>query len=309
MVTGAFTQTLNGLQYGFILFLIASGITISLGVLNLVNMAHGELYTLGAFIAASVVGFIISSLGFVPGQTSPLLFLGILVGGMVASGVLLYVIGFLFESALFRPIYGRDLLYQLVLTFGVLLIVRDVIQLYWGRQPKSASQLYQGINSLPTTELLGLSYPSFNVIAILIGTVVFVLMLWFFDRTDQGRLIRTVAIDREMSAAIGVDVSRTYTHVFALSALLAGLAGGLIIPQTGATIGIGDTPLVHSFVVVVIGGIGSVRGSLVGALAVGLATTWMTVIYPLLEFAAPYLLMIAILLLKPDGLFKSWGEL
>jgi branched-chain amino acid transport system permease protein len=180
---------------------------------------------------------------------------------------------------------------------------------FWPSLGVRLNQVYATINSVRIGHLVGLNYPTYNIYVIIIGTVLFAATIWVFDNTKTGRIIRGTAIDREMATAIGVDTTRVFTVVFVASVFLAGFAGALILPRSGAQIGMGDTPLVLSFVVVVIGGIGSVKGTFVAALLVGVLSRWATWQYPPAELAAPFVIMAIILMIKPGGLFSTWGEL
>lgn len=297
-------QTLFGVQFGFVLFLIASGISISLGILGVLNLAHGELYALGAFVSASVTA---TALGlFEPGAAGILGVVGVVLVSVLVSGLIVSILGLVMELGFLRPIYDRHEVYQVILTFGLLLIVRDLMK-FWPTGVR-LDRVYSEINSIPAAELVGLNFPTYSLYVILLGAILFVAMLWFFDRTKTGRIIRATAIDREMATAIGVNTPRVFTIVFVASVFLAAMAGAFVVPRAGAQIGMGNTPLVLSFVVVVIGGIGSIKGTLVGALLVGVISRWATWQYPPVELAAPFLIMAIILLVKPTGLFKAWGE-
>jgi branched-chain amino acid transport system permease protein len=303
-------RTLNGLQAGFILFLIASGLTIVLGILDVLNLAHGELFALGAYVSVTVYGFMIGL--FTPGAEAPVLtlvaFAGFgLLGALVAAAVV-GPVGALIEATFLRRVYDRDEVYQLVLTFALLLILTDVFKFGWGAQPQGVSGIYSGINAIPVTELFGFNYPTYNLFVIVVGAVVVTALFYFFSRTRTGRIIRATAIDREMATAIGVDTKRVFTLVFALGAFFAGFAGAIELPRTQASIEMGVNPLVLSFVVIVIGGLGSLRGAFVGAMTVGLVSAWMVALFPAFETAAPFAIMAVVLLLKPEGLFGTWGE-
>jgi branched-chain amino acid transport system permease protein len=306
------TRTLNGLQAGFILFLIASGLTIVLGILDVLNLAHGELYAFGAYISFTVFGALLGF--FAPGAGDPLgalaLFVLVALGAAVVSAAVVVPIGAALEAVFFRfgGIYERDEVYQLVLTFGLLLIMNDVIKLVWGPAPVRVAGVYSGINAIPVAGLVGLNYPTFNIVAIVVGAIVAVALFYFFNRTKTGRIIRATAINREMATAIGVDTKRVFTLVFALGAFFAGFAGAMVLPRAPASLEMGVEPLVLSFVVIVIGGLGSLRGALVGALLVGLVENWAIALNPAVETAAPYAIMAIVLLVKPEGLFGSWGE-
>jgi branched-chain amino acid transport system permease protein len=308
VLEGFVTQTLNGIQFGLVLFIIAVGISISLGILQILNLAHGELYALGAFLAFSITEFLLSAVGLQPPVSSVLLFIAAALVAAAIAALIVGGVGAIIEVTFFRRIYERHELYQLLLTFAVLLIVRDFMK-FWPSLGVRLNQVYATINSVRIGHLVGLNYPTYNIYVIIIGTVLFAATIWVFDNTKTGRIIRGTAIDREMATAIGVDTTRVFTVVFVASVFLAGFAGALILPRSGAQIGMGDTPLVLSFVVVVIGGIGSVKGTFVAALLVGVLSRWATWQYPPAELAAPFVIMAIILMIKPGGLFSTWGEL
>jgi branched-chain amino acid transport system permease protein len=306
---GLVEQTLNGLYFGAILFMIATGLTVILGVLDVLNLAHGELYAFGAYTAVSVYGFLSGSIAPAPVDTSSaLVFLLVIFAGALLSAAVLIPIGAIIESVFVRPVYGRHEVYELLLTFALLNIIIDLMKGIWGRLPTRAEGVYSGINELSTTELIGFQYPSYNMIVVVVGVVVFALLIWFFDRTKTGRIIRATAINREMATAIGVNTSRTFTIVFALGAFLAGFAGAMAIPPISTSLTMGVNPLVLSFVVIVIGGLGSIQGAFVAAMLVGVTSRLATVVYPEIELAAPFALMAIVLLIKPQGLYGTWGE-
>ena len=303
-------QTLNGLQFGFVLFLVASGLTVILGILDVLNLAHGELFAFGAYASVGVFGYVTGAIAApVSGGigTTIVFVIGIL-AAIVVTGLVLVPVGVVLESVFLRPIYERDQVYQLVLTFALLLIILDVTKFVWGDVPIRTNSVYSGINQIPTSELLGITFPTYNVFAIVLGAVVVVGLFYFFERTKTGRIVRATAINREMATAIGISTDRVFTLVFALGAFLAGIAGAVRVPPTAATLEMGTNPLVLSFVVIVIGGLGSLRGAFVGAVVVGVLRSWMISFYPPGEIAAPFAIMAVILLVKPEGLFGTWGE-
>lgn len=298
-------QTLNGIQYGFILFLIASGLTIILGILDVLNLAHGELFALGAYVAVSVLGFLT---GVAAAPTTGVGFLGLMLVGSVLSAAVVIPVGLLIERVFIRPLYERDEIYQLVLTFALLLIIKDVIKFTWGSTTVHMQTVYSGINSLMTVTIGGRLVPTYQLLIIGVGSVLVVGLFYFFNRTKTGRIIRATAIDREMATAIGVDTDRTFTLVFAMGAFFAGFAGAMAVPRAGADLSMGTNPLVLSFVVIVIGGLGSLRGAFVGAMLVGVLSRWAAWQYPPAELAVPFAIMALILLIEPEGLFGTWGE-
>ncbi|WP_290811262.1 branched-chain amino acid ABC transporter permease [Halovivax sp.] len=309
MLADFLTHTLNGLYYGFILFMIAAGLTIIFGVLGILNLAHGELYALGAFVTFSILGYLT---GFVASPTDPvtaLIFGVVVLVGALAAAAILLPLGAAVEAVFVRPIYDRHEVYQLLLTYALLLIFVDVMKFGWGATPVDPG-VYSSLNRIPTTELLGFGYPSYNVLVMLVGLAVFLWLLWFFDRSKTGRIVRATAINRDMATAIGVSTDRTFTLVFAMGAFFAGFGGAMVSIGPGtAFLEMGLDPLVLSFVVIVIGGLGSLKGAFVGALLVGVISRWATWQYPPIELAAPFAVMLIILLLKPEGLFGTWGEI
>ncbi|NHN42478.1 branched-chain amino acid ABC transporter permease [Halorubellus sp. JP-L1] len=302
------THTLNGIQYGFILFLIASGLTIILGILDVLNLAHGELYAVGAYVAFSVYGYATGLVAAPEGVVGLAVFLVVALLAAAVAAAVLIPLGVLLEALFLRPLYGRDEVYQLVLTFGLLLILKDVNKFIWGPLPVRAGDVYSGINAIPAAEFVGLNFPTFKLVIIAVGALVVVGLFYFFNRTKMGRIIRATAIDREMATAIGVSTDRTFTLVFAMGAFFAGFAGAMALPQSQANLEMGANPLVLSFVVIVIGGLGSLRGAFVGAMLVGVLSRWAVWQYPPAEIAAPFAIMALILLVKPNGLFGTWGE-
>ncbi|OLZ41719.1 branched-chain amino acid ABC transporter permease [Natrinema saccharevitans] len=302
-------HVLNGLYYGSVLFMIASGMTIIFGVLGILNLAHGELYALGAFCAFSIVGFFAGQVAAPTGPVTAIVFALVVLAGSLAAAAVLLPVGGALEATFVRPIYDRDEVYQLLLTYGLLLVLTDVMKFVWGPSPVDVG-VFSGINEIPTTELVGFSYPSYNVLVILIGVAVFGWLVWFFDRTKTGRIVRATAINREMSTAIGVSTDRMFTLVFAIGAFFAGFGGAMVsIGPGSASLGMGLRWLVLSFVVIVIGGLGSLRGAFVGALLVGVSSRIVTPYFPQLELAVPFLLMVLVLLVRPEGLYGTWGEI
>ncbi len=302
-------HALNGVYYGFILFMIAAGLTIVFGVLGVLNLAHGELYAFGAFVAFSIVGYLTGLVAEPTGPVTALIFGAVVLVGSLAAAAVLLPVGATLEAAFVRPIYDRDDVYQLLLTYALLLILTDVMKFVWGAKPLDVG-VYDGLNAIPTTELFGIDYPTYNVVVVAVGLVVFGWLVWFFDRTKTGRIVRATAIDREMATAIGVSTDRIFTLVFAMGAFFAGFGGAMVsIGPGSAYLEMGLSPLVLSFVVIVIGGLGSLRGALVGALLVGVTTQVVTPYYSELELAVPFVLMVVVLLVRPEGLYGTWGEI
>ena len=309
MLESFVTHTLNGLYYGFILFMIASGLTIIFGVLGILNLAHGELFALGAFVTFSVLGYITGFIAEPTGTVTSLVFAVVVLLGALAAAAILLPLGAAIEAAFVRHIYDRHEVYQLLLTYALLLIFIDVMKITWGQTPVDPG-VFSALNDIPTTELLGFSYTSYNVIVMGVGVAVFAWLVWFFDRSKTGRIVRATAINRDMATAIGVSTDRTFTLVFAMGAFFAGFGGAMVSIGPGpAQLEMGLDPLVLSFVVIVIGGLGSLKGAFVGALLVGVISRWATWVYSPVELAAPFAVMLIILLIRPEGLFGTWGEI
>jgi branched-chain amino acid transport system permease protein len=298
-----FEQLLNGLQYGVMLFLMAAGLTLVFGIMNLVNLAHGSLYMIGAYFAVALIGW---SGNYLVGV------------GLALAATL--VVGMLVEVVALRALYNRDHLDQVLATFGLILFFNELVSMIWGRGAQYASlpPFLQGHIDLFT----GSRYPVYRASILVIGLVVALLLWYIVTRTRLGMLIRAGASNRAMVGALGVNIKLLYTVVFGFGAALAGLAGLLAGPIYAVQPGMGELILIQVFVVIVIGGIGSIRGALVGAVIVGVVDTLgRAFLKPLLgtiisgpaaEAAGPalasmliYLLMAVVLAVKPAGLFTS----
>jgi branched-chain amino acid transport system permease protein len=282
-------QVLNSLSYAAVLFLIAAGLSLIFGVMGIVNMAHGSFYALGAYMTAWSVAAAVSA--FAPAA----LFIFLLLGAVAVA-----LVGLVIEPTLLRRFYRRPEEYQLLVTFGLLLVFEDLIRLVWGGTPLTANRL---VDSLGLIQVGGLPYPVYNLLMIGVG-VAAALALWaFVYRTKFGVLLRATAQDRRMAAALGIDVGRIYSLAFGLGCFMAGLAGAIVVPSQAAVLGMGVEVLVVSFVVVVIGGLGSLEGALVGALIVSALRTVTIQFWEEIELAALYLIAAIVLLIRPTGLF------
>ena len=298
-----FEQLLNGVQLGVMLFLMAAGLTLVLGIMNLVNLAHGALYMVGAYLTIAAWQWTGSYL------------LGIVLG---LAGAL--VVGMLVEVTTMRPLYSRDHLDQVLATFGLILFFNELVAIVWGRASLYVALpawLQGHVRLLP-----GSSYSAYRLAIIAVGLAVALALWYVVTRTRLGMVIRAGASNRAMVAALGVNIRLLYTVVFGIGAALAGLAGLMAGPIYSVQPGMGELILIQVFVVIVIGGIGSIRGALVGALIVGIVDTMgRAFLKPLLaslisptaaEAAGPalasmliYLLMAVVLAVKPAGLFSS----
>jgi branched-chain amino acid transport system permease protein len=282
-------HTLNSLFYASILFLIASGLTLVYGVMRIVNMAHGNLYAFGAYTAAWAIGLVTSYLH------AGLLFILLLAGALAAA-----MVGAILEPTLLRPLYQRAEEYQLLMTFGLLLVLEDLMRLLWGPHPLTASVLSDALGSLT---ILGATYPAYNVFVIVIGGVASACLWAFVYRTRFGVMLRATSQDRRMAAALGIDVKKVYVQAFTIGCLMAGLGGAVVVPISGAVLGMGIDALILAFVVVVIGGLGSLEGALVGALIVGVVRTIGITYFAEIELAVLYLIAAVVLFVRPSGLF------
>ena len=277
-------QLLNSFQYGFLLFLVASGLTLIFGIMGIINLAHGAFYMLGAYLVFWLTGF-----------TSNLFF-SILLGLPI-----MVVFGFIIERLAISFLYERDHLYQVLLTYGLILILNELQKILWG------TNFY----SVPLPEVLSGSvritenqvYPHYRLFISFVCLAVAAGLSLIIGKTRLGMMIRAGAVNREMVQALGIDVSRLFAIVFSIGAALAGFAGMIAAPVSSVYPGMGDQILILSFVVVVIGGIGSVKGALIGAILIGLADTFGKVLLPDVASVAVYATMAVVLIWRPQGLF------
>lgn len=277
-------QLLNAAQQGLLLFLIASGLTLIFGIMGIINLAHGSFYMVGAYAAYSAA------------EATGSFWLALPIG--LTAGVAL---GFVLERLLFRFFYDRDHLYQVLLTFGLILIFEEVRGMMFGEDTHRALMPELLDFSIP---LLGVqSYPAYRLAISVICLVVALALYWLISRTRLGMMIRAGAYNREMVQALGINITLVYAVVFGLGTGLAALAGLLEAPVASVEPGISGRYLIISFVVVVIGGIGSVKGAFFGALLIGLVDTFAKVIVPEAAGMSIYLLMAVVLLWRPTGLF------
>jgi len=300
-----FEQLLNGLQFGVMLFLMAAGLTLVFGIMNLINLAHGSLYMVGAYLALAATQWT-----------------GNYLAGVALGFLATLVVGMLVEVVALRTLYERDHLDQVLATFGLILFFNELVAILWGRAAlyTSLPPWLRGHIDLFT----GSSYPVYRAVVIGVGLLVAVILWYVVTRTRLGMLIRAGASNRTMVAALGVNIRLLYTVVFGFGAALAGLAGLMAGPIYAVQPGMGELILIQVFVVIVIGGIGSIRGALVGAVIVGIVDTMgRAFLKPLLghfisppaaEAAGPalasmliYLLMAVVLAVRPAGLFPSRG--
>ena len=286
------------------LFLLAAGLTLVFGIMDMINLAHGSLYMLGAFLASTFVALT----------------------GSFTAGVLLAIpataiLGMALEVTVLRTLYERDHLSQVLATFALILILNEVVRLVWG---SDAALPMPAALSGPVELLPGLPYPAYRLVIIAVGLFIAILLYFLVAKTRVGMLVRAGASNREMALAMGVNIKLLFTLVFGAGAALCALAGALLGPLFAVQVGMGESILILAFVVIVIGGIGSIRGALVGAVLVGVVDTIGRAFLPLLfglvfqprvaSAAGPaiasvsiYLLMAVILYFKPKGLFPARG--
>ena len=284
-------HVLNALLYASVLFLIAGGLSLIYGVMRIVNLAHGNLYAFGAYVTAWTVGRVIGA-----GPDASVALFALLPVGALAAGAL----GAVIEPTLLRPLYRRAEEYQLLITFGLLLILEDLMRLIWGPYPLSVSALYEALGSLHIGEAI---YPTYNLAVIVVGGVAAAAIWAFVYRTQFGVVLRATSQNMRMASALGVNVNRVYVQAFSLGCFMAGLGGAVVVPQQGAVLGMGVDALILAFVVVVIGGLGSLEGALVGAVLVGIVRELGITFFPEIELAVLYLMAALVLLIRPAGLF------
>ena len=280
---------LGGVFHAAVLFLAAAGLQLVFGVQKIVNLACGSFYALGAYFGVSFIGHA-TDLGAPPWLVFPSLLL---------AGILLGVIGPPIERLL-RAVYGRDDSFQLLLTFALVLMFQDVFRFIWGANPRSLDTGYLVYGTVAAGDV---SIPVYNLLVIAAAGVTAVGLGVFLRRTNAGRILRATAENRAMAEALGVDVRRVYAIVFTLGAALGTTAGALVVPTAAASLDMAVEFVIEAFAVVVIGGLGSMRGALAGALIVGLIRAYALVLYPEGEVLAIYVIVIAVLLLRPAGLF------
>jgi branched-chain amino acid transport system permease protein len=272
-----------------VLFLVAAGLQLVFGVQKILNLACGSFYALGAYTGVSAVTWALGA-----GVPTPL-FLAVL----VAAGVALAAIGPVVERVL-RTIYGRDESFQLLLTFALVLMFEDIIRFVWGTAPHQLGNVYLAYGQIHFGRV---TVPTYNLVVIGAGAAIAVLMGFVLGRTRFGRIVRATAENREMSEALGVDMSRVYSRVFTIGVALGTVGGALVIPATAAVNEMGIELIVEAFAVVVIGGLGSMRGAFVGALIVGVLKAVAIAVYPEMEILAIYVIVIGVLVVRPAGLF------
>jgi len=282
----------DGVAYAALVFMVAVGLTLIFGVLRILNVAHGSFYAIGAYIAASLGGAIFAA-GFSPWLAYPLLF--------IAAGLVGIVLGAPIERFLLRRIYVKEEALQLLVTFAVFMILEDVQRLIWGVQPYFEST---ALRQLGNVEVLGVNYTGYQLILLpMVAVVVLFGLRLFLRRTLAGKLILAVTEDREAATAIGVDADRVYLLTFVVGASLAAFGGALASATTSVVPGMGADMIVLSFAVAATAGLGQIEGAALAALLIGLGRSFAVYLIPEIEVLVPYLIMLIVLLVRPEGLF------
>lgn len=294
-------QMLNGMQLGLLMFLLAAGLTLTFGIMDLVNLAHGSLYMMGAYIAWTTISWTDS----------------FVLGALLALPAI-FVLGLIVEAVVARRLYARNHLDQVLATFGLILFFNELVRVIWGPAGKSIAVptfLNHTVEILP-----GVPYPAYRFAIIVVGAAVAILLAWLVARTRIGMLIRAGASNRRMIGALGVNIELLFSLVFGLGAVFAGLAGLMAAPITSVKIGMGDDILILAFVIIVIGGIGSIKGAFIAAMMVGqidivgraflpdllktfLSASAASSAAPAISQVLVYVVMAGVLVWRPTGLF------
>ncbi len=281
-----FVQLINGVQYGLLLFLIASGLSLVFGVMGILNLAHGSMYMVGAYLVWYFVGVT-----------------GSFAVSAILSAVIALGLGILIERVLIQRLYNRNHLDQVLLTIGMIFVFNALQSIIWGNDPYGVAVPQALSGSVPFTD--NSNYPVYRIFAALICIAIAAALYFVVSKTRLGMLIRAGESNREMVEALGVNIKSLYTIVFAIGVMLAAISGIIAAPMSSIVPGMGESVLITCFVVVVIGGMGSIKGAFVGALLVGIVSTFATVLMPTMSNMVIYIFMILVLLVKPQGLFAK----
>lgn len=274
---------LNGLSWGMLLFLISLGLTTVFGVLGVLNFAHGSFFMLGAYLCMQIM------------HVLPSFWIGILIAPLIVA-----VLGVFIERLLLRRVYGRDISFQLLLTFAILLVLDDAVRIIWGPgyHVVEPPALLAGVLTIASH-----TYPVYRLFLVAAGPLIGLGLWAFFQYSRWGRIVRAAALDREMAEGVGIRVPLLFTAVFALGTWLAAVGGALAAPHQSLAPSMGERIIIESFIVVVSGGMGSFPGAFVGALILGLFESFGTVFLGSAQMAVPYMLLAAVLLIRPRGFF------
>jgi branched-chain amino acid transport system permease protein len=285
---------MDGVSYAALLFLVALGLTLIFGVLQIINIAHGSLYAWGGYFAATL-GLAITNFALPAWLALPALFVSaILIGGLL---------GTVLEFALLRRILDKDPILQLLVTFAAFMVLEDLQRLIWGVQPVFVSEV---VGQLGTIEVAGVTYTRYQLLVLpAVAVAAFFGLRWFLDHTAVGRQVTAVTHHREVATAMGVNTHRVTWLTIALGGMLGALGGALASPTTSFTPGIGADMMVLSFAVVATAGLGQIGGAALAALLIGLARSFSVYLLPEAEVLMPYVIMVAVLLVRPQGLFST----
>ncbi len=284
----------DGISYAALVFIVALGLTLIFGVMRILNVAHGSLYAIGAYATVSLTGFFLA-LGFAPVFAFPLMLVSAVLVGVLLGGPI--------EWLLLRRIYDKPEVLQLLVTFAVFMILEDVQRLVWGTQPYFQASALQALGNVT---LFGVTYTVYQLILLPLVAIGLLFGLRFFLRhTVIGKLILATTEDREAAQSIGIDADRVFLFTFVVGAVLAGLGGALASPTTSILPGMGADMIVLSFAVVATAGLGQIGGAAIAALMIGLGRSFAVYVWPEVAVLVPYLIMVLVLLVRPEGLFGS----
>lgn len=288
----ALTIFIDGLTYASWLFIVALGLTLVFGVLKILNIAHGSFYALGAYAAASLVGWF-ASMQFAPALS--------IVALLLAAVIVAAIVAPLCERGLLRYFYGRDEVLLVLVTYALFLILEDVTKLIWGVNPFYVSEPYALFGNV---DIGNMSYVGYDFVLVAVAIVVGLIVWWGLNRTRTGKLVLAVIHSEEVASSMGVNVSRIYTLAFGTGIFLAALGGALTAPMISVQPGVSVGVIIVSFAVVIIGGLGSIPGAAIGALIVGVARSAAVHMMPSAELFSIYLVMAVVLMFRPEGLFQ-----
>lgn len=287
-----FVAFVDGVMYAAWLFLIASGLTLIYGVMKILNMAHGSLYTIGAYAAVTLVTVWFAEGGAPYGSYLMLI---------LAAAITGVVLGVLIEYGVLRHFYAEDPVVSLLITYAIFLILEDAVKLIWGVEPYVISEPYSLLGNISWGPLF---YPTYSFVIVIVAIICGLVLTYFLKNSKHGRLLQTVIHDREVSQALGINVQKYFLFTFIVGAGLAALGGALTAPTISMSPGIGIEVIILAFAVVVIGGLGSLPGAALGAIIVGLVRAFAVHYWPELELFAIYAVMAAVLAVRPKGLFS-----
>ncbi len=280
------SQFISGISVGLVLFLIAAGLSLIFGTMKILNLAHGTFFMMGSFLCFAFTNMFANAGGS-------------FWWALLLAPITVAVLGGFVEVLLLRRIYSQDMLYQYILTFALILIFGDVLKYVFGVSFKTIAVPWPLTGSIA---FLGMSFPIYNIFLIICGMAIFAALLALMRYTELGRIVRAVTLNRDMANALGINVPRVYTGVFMLGCYLAGLAGALMPPMSVVALGADMHVIIECFIIVVIGGLGSLPGAFIGAVILGFLNAFGILVMPKLAVAFPFMLMIIILIVRPWGL-------